>query len=132
MQATWISWTCACVVLLARSRPGGCRRPSPRCTASAPGRLFKFVVAIVGGAGVGSVSLLEGELARRGGVAEDRITDADRRLFWRCHVRRCASETCVKDAEIMIMRQNARFRSSWEPGGDLITLTVRVAGATVQ
>ena len=26
------------------------------------------------------------------------------------------------------MRQNARFRSSWEPGGDLITLTVRVAG----
>ena len=29
------------------------------------------------------------------------------------------------------MRQNARFRSSWEPGGDLITLTVRVAGATV-
>ncbi len=32
-----------------------------------------------------------------------------------------------------IMRQNARFRSSWarEPGGDLITLTVRVAGATV-
>ena len=37
----------------------------------------------------------------------------------------------VKDAEIM--RQNARFRSesSWEPGGDLITLTVRVAGATV-
>ena len=35
----------------------------------------------------------------------------------------------MKDAEIM--RQNARFRSSWEPGGDLITLTVRVAGATV-
>ena len=31
------------------------------------------------------------------------------------------------------MRQNARFRSSWEPGGDLITLTgtVGVAGATV-
>jgi hypothetical protein len=29
------------------------------------------------------------------------------------------------------MRQNARFRSSWEPGGDLITLTVRVAGAAV-
>jgi hypothetical protein len=29
------------------------------------------------------------------------------------------------------MRQNARFRSSWEPGGGLITLTVRVAGATV-
>ena len=29
------------------------------------------------------------------------------------------------------MRQNARFRSSWEPGGDLITLTVTVAGATV-
>ena len=30
----------------------------------------------------------------------------------------------MKDAEIM--RQNARFRSSWdsEPGGDLITLTV--------
>jgi hypothetical protein len=45
----------------------------------------------------------------------------------------CASETCMKDAEIM--RQNARFRSSREPGGDLITLTVRVvtlvAGATV-
>jgi hypothetical protein len=35
----------------------------------------------------------------------------------------------MKDAEIM--RQNARFRSSWEPGGDLITLTARVAGATV-
>ncbi len=35
----------------------------------------------------------------------------------------------MKDAEIM--RQNARFRSSWERGGDLITLTVRVAGATV-
>ena len=35
----------------------------------------------------------------------------------------------MKDAEIMC--QNARFRSSWEPGGDLITLTVRVAGATV-
>ena len=34
-----------------------------------------------------------------------------------------ASETCMKDAEIM--RQNARFRSSWEPGlgGDLIPLT---------
>ncbi len=53
--------------------------------------LFKFVVAIVGGAGgagVGSVhSLLqvEEELARRhgGGVAEDRATDADRRLFRR-------------------------------------------------
>ncbi len=29
------------------------------------------------------------------------------------------------------MRQNARFRSSWEPGGDLITLTVRVAAAAV-
>ena len=42
---------------------------------------------------------------------------------------RAYSETCMKDAEIM--RQNARFRSSWEPGGDLITLTVRVAGATV-
>ena len=35
----------------------------------------------------------------------------------------------MKDAEIMC--QNARFRSSWEPGGDLITLTVRVAGAAV-
>ena len=44
--------------------------------------------------------------------------------------KRCASETCMKDAEIM--RQNARFRSSWSlQGGDLITLTVRVAGATV-
>ncbi len=46
-----------------------------------------------------------------------------------------ASETCMKDAQaeiIMIMiRQNARFRSSWEPGGDLIILTVRVAGVTV-
>jgi hypothetical protein len=35
----------------------------------------------------------------------------------------------MKDAEIM--RQNARFRSSWEPGGDLITLTLRVAAAAV-
>ncbi len=45
-----------------------------------------------------------------------------------------ASETCLKDAEIIMIRQNARFRSSWEPGGDLITdgiLTVRVAGVTV-
>ena len=37
----------------------------------------------------------------------------------------CASETCMKDAEIM--RQNARFRSSWEPGGDLITLVTAAA-----
>jgi hypothetical protein len=29
------------------------------------------------------------------------------------------------------MRKNARSRWSWEPGGDLITLTVRVAGAAV-
>ena len=31
----------------------------------------------------------------------------------------------MKDAEIM--RQNARFRSSWEPGGDLITLVAAAA-----
>ncbi len=51
----------------------------------------------------------------------------------------------LKDAEIMIMRQNAlaRFRSScrhcqwqcqWEPGGGLatvVTLTLRVAAAAV-
>jgi hypothetical protein len=36
----------------------------------------------------------------------------------------------MKDSDAEIMRQNKRFRSSWEPGGDLITLTVRVAGAT--
>jgi len=29
------------------------------------------------------------------------------------------------------MHKNARSRWSWEPGGDLITLTVRVAGAAV-
>ena len=29
------------------------------------------------------------------------------------------------------MRKNARSRWSWEPGGDLITVTVRVAGAAV-
>ncbi len=56
--------------------------------------MFKFVVAIVGGAGVGvtvavSESLLEAELARRhgGGVAGGRVTDTDRRhglfrRFW--------------------------------------------------
>ncbi len=39
----------------------------------------------------------------------------------------------MKDAEVTleIMRQNARFRSSWEHGGDLITLTVLVAAAAV-
>jgi hypothetical protein len=45
----------------------------------------------------------------------------------------CASESCMTDAEIM--RQNARFRSSWEPepasGGDLITLRVVAAAAVV-
>ena len=35
----------------------------------------------------------------------------------------------MKDAEIM--RQNARFRSSWELGGDLITLRVVAAAAVV-
>ena len=33
--------------------------------------------------------------------------------------------------EAKLMRKNARSRWSWEPGGDLITLTVRVAGAAV-
>ena len=43
-----LAWCCW------RDRPGTCRRPSPRCIASAP--LFKFVVAIGGGGGVGSVT----------------------------------------------------------------------------
>ena len=30
-----------------------------------------------------------------------------------------ASETCMPAKDAEIMRQNARFRSSWEPGGDL-------------
>ncbi len=92
MQATWVSWACACVVLLARS-PWN-MSPTVASVYCQPERseLFKFVVAIVGGAGVGSVNfkvqvlvLLEEELARRGGVAEDsdRATDADRRLFRR-------------------------------------------------
>jgi len=35
----------------------------------------------------------------------------------------------MKDATSKLMRKTARFRWSWEPGGDLITLTVGVAAA---
>ena len=46
-------------------------------------------------------------------------TDADRRPFrrWRA--------SCMKDTKLM--RKNTRFRWSWEHGGDLISLTFRVA-----
>ena len=46
-------------------------------------------------------------------------TDADRRPFrrWRA--------SCMKDTKLM--RKNVRFRWSWEHGGDLISLTFRVA-----
>ncbi len=106
----------ACRRLLAwcwRCCLGRCRRPSLRCAC-----VLNFVVAIACGAGViVTQRLLEEEPLSRGRLGED--TDADRRPFrrWRA--------SCMKDTRLM--RKNARFRWSWEHGGDLISLTFRVA-----
>ncbi len=68
---------------------GGCHHPrkaGPKKTQRPPLSVYCRMLMLSARAGLMlqcQLALLEEELARRGGVAEDRATDADRGLFWR-------------------------------------------------